>query len=244
MDVDAFADATRALRTELAIDLGADAAGAQTHASARTVSAILVRPPDARWLYVFAHGAGAGMRHAFLETMAELLAARRVATLRYQFPYVEAGRRRPDQPALLLETVRAAVAEAARRAPDLALVAGGKSMGGRMTSQAQAAMPLPGVRGLAFIGFPLHPPGKPSTARADHLAGVDVPMLFLQGTRDDLADLGLLEPVLRPLARAELLVVDGADHSFRVPARSGRRPGDVMGELADAVAGFASRVAG
>jgi uncharacterized protein len=233
-------DVTGAARTELAIDLGPATPGG----AARQVSAILVRPLDARWLYVLAHGAGAGMRHAFLETMAALLAGRGVATLRYQFPYVEAGRKLPDPPALLERTVRAAVAEAARRAPDLALLAGGKSMGGRMTSQAQASAPLPGVRGIVFVGFPLHPPGKPSTARAEHLARVDVPMLFLQGTRDDLADLGLLEPVLRPLARAELIIVDGADHSFRVPASSGRRAHEVMGELASAVAAFASRVAG
>ena len=185
------------------------------------------------------------MRHAFLEKMAALLAARDVATLRYQFPYVEAGRKMPDRPALLELTVRAAVAEAARRAPDLPLLAGGKSMGGRMTSQAQAAEPLPALRAIAFIGFPLHPAGKPSTTRAEHLPRVGVPMLFLQGARDELADLSLLEPVVRPLEPpAELVVIDGADHSFGVRASSGRRAADVLAGLADAVAGFASRVAG
>jgi uncharacterized protein len=209
------------------------------------VSAVLMRPPDAHCLYLLAHGAGAGMRHAFLEQMAARLAGRGVATLRYQFPYVEAGRKRPDPPAELERTVRAAAAEAVRRAPDLPLVAGGKSMGGRMTSQAQAAAPLPGVRALVFIGFPLHPAGKPSVTRAEHLSRVQLPMLFLQGTRDELADLALLEPVLRPIGeRAELVIIDGADHSFRVPVSSGRRADDVMGELAAAVAGFASRYSG
>jgi predicted alpha/beta-hydrolase family hydrolase len=223
--------------TELTVDLagwGGDG----------SVSAALLRPPDARWLYLLAHGAGAGMRHAFLEEMAARLAGHGVATLRYQFPYTEAGRRRPDPPAALERTVRAAAAEARRLAPDLPLLAGGKSMGGRMTSQAQAAEPLPGARALVFLGFPLHPAGKPSTARAAHLARVDLPMLFLQGTRDELGGLDLLEPVLRPLApRAELVVIDGADHSFRVPARSGRRTADVPAELAAAVAAFASRAA-
>jgi len=201
-----------------------------------------MRPPDARCLYVLAHGAGADMRHRFMEEMAVRLAGRRVATLRYQFPYTEAGRKFPDRPAELEATVRAAAAEAARREPDLPLLAGGKSMGGRMTSRAQSAEPLPGVRGLVFLGFPLHPPRKPSTERAEHLARIDIPMLFLQGTRDDLADLTLLEPTLQPLGpRAELIIIDGADHSFQVPARSGRRPGDVLGELAAAVADFAER---
>jgi predicted alpha/beta-hydrolase family hydrolase len=218
---------------ELTIDVGAAAA----------VSGLLIRPPDARWLYLLAHGAGAGMRHAFLEELSAALAARAIATLRYQFPYTEAGRRRPDPPALLERTVRAAAAEALRRAPDLPLLAGGKSMGGRMTSQAQASEPLPAARALVFVGFPLHPADKPSTKRADHLARVELPMLFLQGTRDELADLALLRPVLEPLApRAELHIIDGADHSFRVPARSGRRAADVIGELSDAIAAFAARV--
>jgi hypothetical protein len=244
--------------TELAIDLElASEAGPRTGpraesqrsaersapAATGTVSAVLLRPPDARWLYLLAHGAGAGMRHAFLEELAARLATRGVATLRYQFPYVEAGRKRPDPPSLLERTVRAAAAEAARRAPDLPLLAGGKSMGGRMTSQAQAARPLPGVRGLVFVGFPLHPAGEPSTARGEHLARVALPMLFLQGTRDELAHLDLLEPLLGPLGpRAELLVIDGADHSFKVPVRSGRGSGDVLGELAAAIADFAARI--
>lgn len=203
----------------------------------QTVSAILERPANARSLLVLAHGAGAGMRHAFMNELAAALAAREVATLRYQFPYSEAGRRRPDRPPLLEETVRAAVGEAARRAPDLALFAGGKSMGGRMTSQAQAAAPLAGVRGLVFVGFPLHPAGKPGTARAEHLARVALPMLFLQGTRDDLAGLELLAPVVRRLPGAEMQVVAGADHSFRLPAREARVRSAVS-ELAAAAAGW------
>jgi len=174
--------------------------------------------------------------------MAAHLAARAVATLRYQFPYTEAGHRRPDPPAVLERTVRAAVAEAARRAPDLPLVAGGKSMGGRMTSQAQAAEPLPGVRALVFLGFPLHPAGKPSTSRARHLARVELPMLFLQGTRDELADLTLLEPELARLGKkAALVPIEAADHSFGVLVRSGRKPDDVLAQLAGAVADFAAR---
>jgi uncharacterized protein len=222
---------------ELSIDLGRSETGSHQ------VSAILQRPPDARWLYVLAHGAGAGMRNDFLAAMATQLAKRGVATLRYQFPYLEAGRTWPDPPALLERTTRAAVAEAARLAPDLPLLAGGQSMGGHVTSQAQAAEPLPGVRALVFLAFPLHQPGKPSTERAEHLSRVDLPMLFLQGTRDDLAHLALLEPLLRPLQNAELLLIDGADHLFRVPASSDRTAGDVFGELGAAVAAFAARVA-
>src|SRR6267378_7158905 len=158
------------------------------------VSGLLLRPDGARLIYVLAHGAGAGMRHPFLESIAQRLAQRRIATLRYQFPYMEQRARRPDPPAVAAATVRAAVIEAARLAPGLPLVAGGKSFGGRMTSTAQAEEPLPGVRGLVFLGFPLHPPGRPGDARAEHLARVDVPMLFLQGTRDDFADRELLEP--------------------------------------------------
>ena len=207
------------------------------------VSALWMRPPGARAAYLFAHGAGAGMRHAFMEQLAAALAERAVATLRYQFPYTESGRRRPDPPATLERTVRAAAAEAVRRAPDLPLVAGGKSMGGRMTSQAQAQAPLDGVRGLVFIGFPLHPADRPSETRGEHLARVELPMLFLSGTRDELAELDRLERVVRGLGpRATLSLVHGADHSFRVPARSGRRAVDVMAGLADEVAGFAARV--
>jgi predicted alpha/beta-hydrolase family hydrolase len=201
------------------------------------VSGILTRPPDARVLYVLAHGAGAGMRHRFMEAVAGALAGRGVASLRYQFPYTEAGGRRPDPPAVLHATVRAAVAAAAEIAPDLPLIAGGKSMGGRMTSGAAAREALPGVAGLAFLGFPLHPPKRPSEDRAEHLSGVGVPMLFLQGTRDDLADLGLITGVCARLgSRATLHVVDGADHAFEVLKRSGRTDAEVLEELAETVA--------
>jgi len=200
------------------------------------VSGLLMRPPGARWLYVLAHGAGAGMRHPFLEAIAQRLAERDIATLRYQFPYMEQRARRPDPPALAAAAVRAAVMEAARAAPGLPLVAGGKSFGGRMTSTAQASEPLPAVRGLVFLGFPLHPPGRPGNERAEHLARVQVPMLFLQGTRDDFADLKLLRPVVKRLGtRATLHLVDGGDHSFRVLKRSGRTDADVMGELVGAI---------
>jgi predicted alpha/beta-hydrolase family hydrolase len=184
-----------------------------------------------------AHGAGAGMRHRFLEAMADRLAQRHVATFRYQFPYLERGQRRPDPPARLHATVRAAVREAARAVPTLRLAAGGKSMGGRMTSRAQAEEPMAGVEALAFLGFPLHPAGKPGTDRAAHLRDVQLPQLFLQGTRDALADLDLLRPVLAPLGtRARLHVVDGADHSFHVLKRSGRTDHEVLDELADTLA--------
>jgi hypothetical protein len=187
---------------------------------------------------VLGHGAGAGMRHPFMDRAADALAARGLATLRYQFPYMEAGRRRPDPHPILVATVRAAVARAAGEG--LPLLAGGKSMGGRMTSRAAAEEALPGVRGLVFLGFPLHPAGRPGTERAEHLSGVDVPMLFLQGTRDRLADLDLLQPVCRELgSRATLHVVEGADHSFGVLVRSGRSADEVMAELADAVAAWA-----
>jgi len=205
----------------------------------RHVSALLRAPADARVCYVLAHGAGAGMNHPFMGAIAEALATRGVATLRYQFPYMEQGSKRPDAPAVAHAAVRAAVAEATRAMPGVALVAGGKSFGGRMTSQAQAAAPLPGVRGLAFLGFPLHPAGKPSDERAAHLADVRVPMLFLQGTRDDLASLALLRPVVERLgANTKLILFDDADHSFHVPARSGRKDADVLAELADAIAGW------
>src|SRR5437899_5952673 len=200
------------------------------------VSGLLLRPKDARLLYVLAHGAGAGMRHPFLESISQRLAEQGIATLRYQFPYMERRSRRPDPPAVAAATVRAAVAEAARIAPDLPLVAGGKSFGGRMTSTAQAEEPLPGVRGLVFLGFPLHPPGRPGNERAEHLTQVQVPMLFLQGTRDDFADLKLLRPVVKRLGtRATLHLVDAGDHSFRVLKRSRRTDVDVMGELVGAI---------
>jgi predicted alpha/beta-hydrolase family hydrolase len=174
------------------------------------------------------------MRHRFLESISETLAGRGIATLRYQFPYLEAGRKRPDYPSVLQATVRAAAAKAAELEPDLPLIAGGKSLGGRMTSAAAAEAPLAGVRGLAFLGFPLHPPGQPGTSRADHLDRVDVPMLFLQGTRDGFARLDLITDVCEGLEpNATLHVVDGGDHSFGVPKRSGRTPTEVMGELVD-----------
>jgi uncharacterized protein len=204
------------------------------------VSALLVRPPDARWLYLLAHGAGAGMRHSFMEAIAGALAARGIATLRYQFPYMEAGSRRPDPGPICEATVRAAIAAAPALAPGLRLAAGGKSMGGRMTSQAMAHADAPrAVEALVFLGFPLHPAKQPGTKRAGHLASVERPMLFLQGTRDELADLTLLRPICDGLgARATLHVVDGADHGFAVLVRSGRTAAAVLDELADTTAGF------
>ena len=201
------------------------------------VSALLLRADAPRACYVFAHGAGAGMTHSFMEAFAVGLGERGIASLRYQFPYMEKRSKRPDPPAVAQAAVRAAVAQAAAIFPKLALIAGGKSFGGRMTSQAQAATPLPGVRGLAFVGFPLHPAGKSSTDRADHLAKIERPMLFLQGTRDTLAEVALIEPVVQRLGpRATLHLVDGADHSFHVLARSGRNDRDVMAEILDAFA--------
>jgi uncharacterized protein len=203
------------------------------------VSGLLERPADARALLVLAHGAGAGMRHPFLEALAASLARRRVATLRYQFPYMEAGTGRPDPPALAHATVRAAVAEGRARAGDLALLAGGKSFGGRMTSSVQAERAMPGVAGLVFFGFPLHPAGRPASQRGEHLARVEVPMLFLQGTRDALASFDLLRPIVSSLGeRARLHVVKGADHSFHVTRRSGRTDEAVLDQLADAVSAW------
>ena len=203
-------------------------------ANSGSVSAVLIRPAEARACFVFAHGAGAGMTHPFMETFAAGLGERGVASLRYQFPYMEKGSRRPDPPAIAQATVRAAVAEAGLSCPGLPLIAGGKSFGGRMTSQAQAVEPLAGVRGLAFLGFPLHPAGKPSSDRAKHLAGVHVPMLFMQGTRDNLAESTLLEPVVNSLGpSASLHLVREADHSFHVLARSGRNDREVMKEILD-----------
>ena len=207
------------------------------------VSARLSRPDQPRACYVFAHGAGAGMTHSFMEAFAIGLCERSLASLRYQFPYMEKGSKRPDPPAIAQAAVRAAVAKAAEVFPGLALIAGGKSFGGRMTSQAQAAAPLPGVRGLAFVGFPLHPAGKPSTDRADHLAKIDIPMLFLQGTRDSLAEAALIEPVVQRLgSRATLHLAEGADHSFHVLARSGRNDREAMNEILDAFAGWANSI--
>jgi predicted alpha/beta-hydrolase family hydrolase len=207
------------------------------------VSALLMKPPQARACYVFAHGAGAGMAHASMETIAAGLADRGIATLRYQFPYMEKGSKRPDAPAVAHAAVRAAVAEAARCCDGLPLIAGGKSFGGRMTSQAQALRALPGVRGLAFFAFPLHPAGKPSSDRAKHLADVAIPMLFLQGTRDTLAELSLLEPAVKKLGKpATLHLVKEADHSFHVLARSGRNDREVMTEVLDAFAAWAGKI--
>ncbi len=203
---------------------------------------MLVRPHDARLLYVLAHGARAGMRHHFLAQAADVFAARGIATYRYEFPYMQAGKSRPDPPGVAEAAVRAAVVAAAHRAPELPLIAGGKSFGGRMTSQAQARKPLPDVRGLVFLGFPLHAPGRPGTARAEHLASVDVPMLFLQGTRDEFAQLDLLQEVVTKLGdRATLHLVDEGDHSFKVPKRTGKTESDVMNELADTVSEWTAK---
>jgi predicted alpha/beta-hydrolase family hydrolase len=209
------------------------------------VSAFLLRPPDAWLLYVLAHGAGAGMRHQFLEGISATLAAQGVATLRYQFPYMEAGRGRPDVPSVLEVTARAAVTKAGEIVPELPVIAGGKSLGGRMTSGAAAASPLERVKGLAFLGFPLHPPGQPGIRRADHLNQVDVPMLFLQGTRDGFAQLELITEVCRNLGhRATLHFVEGGDHSFGVLKRTGRTADQVREELAGTIARWARTLVG
>ena len=205
----------------------------------RQVSGILLAPSEARICYVLAHGAGAGMAHPFMAAIANGLAERGIATLRYQFPYMEQRSKRPDSPKVAQATVRAAVIAASKLAPDLMLVAGGKSFGGRMTSQAQAASPLPKVRGLAFLGFPLHPAGRPSDERGQHLFQVKIPMLFLQGTCDALADVVLLEALVQQLgSRATLKLLPDADHSFHVPARTGRTDADVRSELLDDLAAW------
>jgi predicted alpha/beta-hydrolase family hydrolase len=207
--------------------------------NAASVSALLLRPDNARACFVFAHGAGAGMSHPSMETVAAGLCDRGIATLRFQFPYMEKGSRRPDAPAVAHAAVRAAVKEAARCCSGMPLIAGGRSFGGRMTSQAQAIAPLAGVRGLAFLGFPLHPAGKPSTARAEHLSDIKIPMLFMQGTRDSLAEMSLLEPVVNGLGGlASLHLVQEADHSFHVLARSGRNDREVMSEILDALSAW------
>jgi len=208
---------------------------------AQRVSGLLQAPPDARACYVFAHGAGAGMTHPFMAAIANGLAERNIATLRFQFLYMEQGLKRPDSPELAHAVVRAAMLEASQLS--LPLFAGGKSFGGRMSSQTQAESPLPGVRGLVFLGFPLHPPGQPSENRAKHLFDVQIPMLFLQGTRDEFANLELLEPLCRRLGpRATLKLFPDADHSFHVPARSGRKDSEVRAELLDAMAKWISSV--
>src|SRR5438552_7354159 len=210
--VDRFRSGSEAMNAEpKPVTIGVDIDDTQR------ISGLLQRPPDAHACYVMAHGAGAGMAHPFMASFAMHLAEHGVATFRYQFPYMQRGSKRPDPPKIAHATVRAAVAAASRLLPGVALFAGGKSFGGRMTSQAQAAKPLPGVRGLVFVGFPLHPPGQPSEDRAQHLAQVALPMLFLQGTRDELADLALIRAVTERLgARASLKILEHADHSFHV----------------------------
>jgi len=199
---------------------------------------ILLRPDGATWLYVLCHGAGAGMRHRFMVEVAVALAARSIATLRWELPYMAAGRARPDPPAVCEAAVRAVCAEARARWPELRVIAGGKSFGGRMTSNAAASGALVGVHGLVFLGFPLHPAGQPGVTRAAHLARVELPMLFVQGSRDDLADLGLLRPIVAARAAATLVEIAHADHGFEVLKRSGRTQADVIAELAAVVAGW------
>jgi predicted alpha/beta-hydrolase family hydrolase len=206
---------------------------------AGTVSGLWLRPVKAKASLLLAHGAGAGMMHRSMAALADGLAERGIATLRYQFPYMERGSRRPDPPTVAHAAVQAACARAAGLARGMPLFAGGRSYGGRMTSQAQALSPLPSVRGLVFFAFPLHPAGKPSVARADHLGEVDVPMLFLQGTQDELAELDLLQPVVDALgSRAKLILAQDADHAFHVPARTGRKDAAVLSELLDAAAAW------
>ena len=208
------------------------------------VSAFATKPARPLAAYVLAHGAGAGMNHKFMEAVAQGLATREIATLRYQFPYMERGGKRPDTPPVAHAAVRAAVCAATAEFPNLPLIAGGKSFGGRMTSQAQATEPLPGVRGLCFFGFPLHPAGKPATERAAHLQEIDVPMLFLQGTRDALAEIDLIGPLVRSLGpRATLNLIADADHSFHVPAKSGRKDDEVLNELLNLFASWAGALA-
>src|SRR5262245_48989812 len=210
-----------------------------------TVSGLLLKPATPRALYVFAHGAGTGMTHRSMASISDGLAERGIATLRYQFLYMERKSKRPDPPRLAQIAVRAAVDEARHLLPKLPLFAGGKSFGGRMTSGAQAVEPLADVRGLIFLGFPLHPAGKPGRERAEHLAHVRIPMLFLQGTRDALAELDQLEPVIASLGeRATLKLFDQADHSFHVPAKSGRKDGEVLKEILDAFAQWIDKVIG
>jgi predicted alpha/beta-hydrolase family hydrolase len=222
---------TRQLALTIAVD-------EKTH-----VSGLLQAPQEACACYVLAHGAGAGMSHPFMATIADGLAERGIATLRYQFPYMEQGRRRPDTPKLAQATVRAAVAQASRLLPEITLVAGGKSFGGRMTSQAQAESPLPGVRGLAFLGFPLHAPKQPSEERGKHLFEVKIPMLFVQGTRDALADMHLVDKLTQELGSlATLRLLSDADHSFHVSARSGRNDAEVKAEVLDALAEWTATV--
>jgi predicted alpha/beta-hydrolase family hydrolase len=211
-----------------------------TVSSAGEVSSILMRPEDACWLLVLSHGAGAGMRHPFMTALSRELANDKIATFRYQFPYMENRRKAPDRPPTLTATVAAAAQAAHKAAPDLPVLAGGKSMGGRMTSTAASENLIPEVRGLVFFGFPLHPPKQPATKRGDHLAKVGQPVLFLQGTRDDLADLKLLKPICKKLgARATLHIIEGADHSFHMLKSSGKSDAEVLRELAHTTAEWA-----
>ena len=206
------------------------------------VSGLLEHPRESQTCLVLAHGAGAGMNHSFMAALAHDLAVRGISTLRYQFPYMERGGKRPNPPPVCQATVRAAVTAAKQLVPRLRLFAGGKSFGGRMTSQAQAATPLSGVSGVVFFGFPLHPTGEPSIARAAHLSKVTIPMLFLQGTRDALAELNLLRPLAKGLPLATLKEIDGADHSFHVPARSGRTDADVRAGMVEDFLAWVSNV--
>lgn len=214
-------------------------------ASSGEVSAVLIRPENARWLIAYAHGAGAGIHHAFMTGMAQSLAKHGIASFRYQFPYMEQGKRGPNPQPILLKTVRSAVAAAQQYGGDLPLVAGGKSLGGRMTSIAASQQELPGVRGIVFFGFPLHAPGKPSDERGEHLFKIRLPMLFLQGTRDKLADLELLRPLcdrLQVQGQIGLHIIEGADHGFHVPKKSGRTDEDVLEELGEIVADWVSHL--
>ena len=209
--------------------------------NAGEVSSVLMRPANAQWLLVLGHGAGAGMRHPFMTALSRELAAEKIATFRYQFPYMENRRKAPDRPPTLTATVAAATHAAHTAAPELPLLAGGKSMGGRMTSTAASEILIPEVRGLVFFGFPLHPPKQPATKRGDHLAKVTQPMLFLQGTRDDLADLKLLKPICKKLGhRATLHIIEGADHSFHMLKSSGKSDAVILRELAHTTAEWAA----
>lgn len=222
----------------------AEALPLQLRVGSDRVSGLLIVPAQARGVYVFAHGAGAGMTHPFMSALANGLAGQAIATLRYQFPSMERGSKRPDPPRVAHAAVRAAAAEARARLPGLPLIAGGKSFGARMTSQAQAESPLEGVVGLAFVGFPLHPPGKPARDRAAHLSDVRCPMLFLQGTRDELADLALLHEAIAPLGRrATLVTFDDADHAFHVRVRSGSTDDAVRAAMAQAIARWYETIA-
>jgi len=231
-------------RSAFCYDLGEMVEEFTSHFSvgnAGEVSSILIRPPGARWLLVLGHGAGAGMRHPFMTALSRELAAEKIATFRYQFPYMENRRKAPDRPPTLTATVSAAVQAAHAVAPELVLLAGGKSMGGRMTSTAASENLIPEVRGLVFFGFPLHPPKQPATKRGDHLAKVTQPMLFLQGTRDDLADLKLLQPICKKLGSlATLHIIEGADHSFHMLKSSGKSDAEILRELAHTTAALAN----